>query len=246
MVLRRVTLVRHGESAGNVAASAAQAAGSEVIDIAWRDADVPLSDLGQQQAAAVGTWLSGLPTDQLPAQVWASSYWRAQQTAQLAQQAAGTNIPTRVDERLRDRELGILDMLTWAGVQARLPEEAARRRWLGKFYHRPPGGESWADVALRIRSLLVDFEFRPMPDHVLIFTHDAVVWLFRYVLEGLTEQQLLDATVGSTVLNASISSFVRADADAPWQPDLFNSTEHLRSLSVEVTTHGTDSVERPR
>ena len=34
------------------------------------------------------------------------------------------------------------------------PDEAKRRDLLGKFYYRPPGGESWADVALRIRSVL--------------------------------------------------------------------------------------------
>ena len=61
-----------------------------------------------------------------------------------------------VDERLRDRELGILDALTAHGVDVRLPAEAARRRWLGKFYYRPPGGEAWTDVALRLRSFLRD------------------------------------------------------------------------------------------
>ncbi len=58
------------------------------------------------------------------------------------------------DERLRDRELGILDRLTRLGVKTRYPDEAERRLWLGKLYYRPPGGESWADVALRLRSIL--------------------------------------------------------------------------------------------
>jgi len=51
------------------------------------------------------------------------------------------------------RELGIMDLLTTAGLEAKLPEEAARRRWLGNFHHRPPGGESGADLALRVRAL---------------------------------------------------------------------------------------------
>ena len=42
----RLLLVRHGESAGNVARDAAQAAGLTRIDIADRDADVPLSSRG--------------------------------------------------------------------------------------------------------------------------------------------------------------------------------------------------------
>src|SRR5688572_31393696 len=32
--------------------------------------------------------------------------------------------------------------------------QAEFRRLLGKFYHRPPGGESWCDVILRLRSAL--------------------------------------------------------------------------------------------
>ena len=52
----RLWLVRHGESAGNVARDAAEAAGHPVIDIPTRDADVPLSALGERQARALGDW----------------------------------------------------------------------------------------------------------------------------------------------------------------------------------------------
>ncbi|MEE3921664.1 histidine phosphatase family protein [Micromonospora sp. BRA006-A] len=83
-----------------------------------------------------------------------SPYLRAVRTAELA--LDGTGIPASVDERLRDRELGVLDGLTAHGVTRRHPEEAQRRTRLGKFYYRPPGGESWTDVALRLRALLGD------------------------------------------------------------------------------------------
>jgi broad specificity phosphatase PhoE len=46
--------VLHGESAGNVARDAAEAAGSTTIDIAGRDIDVPLSSLGERQSRALG------------------------------------------------------------------------------------------------------------------------------------------------------------------------------------------------
>src|SRR4051812_22339768 len=57
-------VVRHGESTGNVAATAAETAGAEDIDIPERDADVPLSDTGREQAAAVNQWLRD--QDRLP------------------------------------------------------------------------------------------------------------------------------------------------------------------------------------
>jgi hypothetical protein len=42
----RLWLVRHGQSAGNVAREAAVAAGEHLIGLEVRDVDVPLSDLG--------------------------------------------------------------------------------------------------------------------------------------------------------------------------------------------------------
>ena len=51
-------ILRHGESAGNVARDEARAAGLERIAIdAPRGMDVPLSKLGEEQAAAVGHWI---------------------------------------------------------------------------------------------------------------------------------------------------------------------------------------------
>jgi broad specificity phosphatase PhoE len=67
-------------------------------------------------------------------------YLRAVQTAEIAVQGGGVPLPMRIDERLRDRELGILDLLTSRGVQNLFPAEAQRRAWLGQFYYRPPGG----------------------------------------------------------------------------------------------------------
>ena len=43
-------VIRHGQSAGNVARDAAEVAGLHVIDIAERDIDTPLSELGERQA----------------------------------------------------------------------------------------------------------------------------------------------------------------------------------------------------
>src|SRR4029453_10800810 len=138
-----------------------------------RDADVELSATGREQALALGRLFADFPEEQRSAAVWSSPYVRARQTAELAVRTGGWPAGILIDERLRDRELGILDMLTSAGVEARLPEEAARRRWLGKFYYRPPGGESWADVVLRLRSLLLDLERQPGAGRVTLVCHDA-------------------------------------------------------------------------
>jgi broad specificity phosphatase PhoE len=238
-------LVRHGESQGNVAATLAHQSGAHVINVPARDADVELSATGREQALALGRLLTGISEDRQAA-VWSSPYLRARQTAEVAVRTGGWEAEVRLDERLRDRELGILDMLTSAGVEARLPEEAERRRWLGKFYYRPPGGESWADVVLRLRSLIADLDRLYAGQRVLLVCHDAVILLIRYILEGLTERELLDIAATTAILNASVSRFIRPGGTGPWQLESFNMADHLMSEGVPVTEHAGDANVHPR
>ena len=178
-------LLRHGQSLGNVARDSARTSQLEVLDIAERDMDVPLSPLGAEQATAFGAWLRRRARP--PQVVISSPYVRAMQTAELAVREAGLDLPVHSDERLRERELGVLDLLTTAGVQARQPFEAERRRRLGKFYHRPPGGESWVDVALRVRSLRDSLAREHLDKRVLLVTHEVVIVIWRYLLDDLDE-----------------------------------------------------------
>lgn len=235
-------LVRHGESAGNVARDAAEAAGRPLIEIATRDADVPLSALGERQAQALGRWLSRLPDDRKPTVVLASTYLRARQTAGLALDAANLSAEEStliVDERLREKEFGILDRLTRGGVLERFPEQAEARRLLGKFYHRPPGGESWCDVILRLRSLLdtITRDFRR--ERVLIVSHQVVVLCFRYLLERMTEDQILAIDQAGDVANCSVTSYA-FDPDRGKHGKLvlqqYNFVAPLEEAGEEVTT----------
>lgn len=240
-----LVLIRHGESEGNVAATRAHQAGAHVIDVPARDADVGLSDTGREQALALGRFLAGVP-EQSRGAVWSSPYARARQTAELAVGTGGWRGQIRLDERLRDRELGILDMLTSDGVEARLPEEAQRRRWLGKFYYRPPGGESWADVVLRLRSLLADLDRVHSGEGVVLVCHDALIVLFRYILQGLSESELLDLAAKTSILNASVSRFARTDGRGAWVLESFNMADHLAEQGVPVTEHAGDADVHPR
>src|SRR5215217_2222991 len=181
----KMWIVRHGQSAGNVARDAASASGQHVIDIAVRDVDVPLSDLGRSQADAVGRWFAGQPDDERPEIVLVSPYVRARETAERICAAGGVAPGAKglvVDERLREREFGILDRLTTEGIRGLYPDQAEHRALLGKFYHRPPGGESWTDVILRLRSALDTISLHYADRRVLIVCHQVVVLCFRYIL----------------------------------------------------------------
>lgn len=233
MAVTELWLVRHGESVGNVAATRAQREGLEVIPLDLRDADVPLSPVGRRQARALGEWMAVHP-EQIDA-FWASPYERARETLTIALEGQASVPAARgVDERLRDRELGILDLLTRAGVERLHPEEAERRRHLGKFYHRPPGGESWADVALRLRSFLGDALPGPA-ESAMIVAHDAVVMLLLYVLLPLDEAELLDFAAANTVDNASITH-LRLTGNG-WELAEFSSVDHLEREGAPVTEH---------
>jgi len=245
MTVAELVLVRHGESMGNVAAAAANEADAEVIEVGQRDADVELSEVGREQARALGAGLRDLLADDRPTLVWSSPYVRAHQTAAVSLESAGEDREVLVDERLRDRELGVLDLLTTRGVLARYPLEAGRRRWLGKFYHRPPGGESWADVVLRVRSFVNDLDAVPDGTRALVVCHDALVLSFRYVCERLGEAEILAVGASTPVRNVSITQLVR-EPDRTWRLERFNDVRHLEAAGLPVTEHGGDTPVHPR
>lgn len=237
MAVADLLVVRHGESLGNVAAAAANAADAEVIEVGYRDADVPLSEVGIQQATALGAGIRDVLSDDQLTLVWSSPYVRAQQTAEIALTAADRPLPILLDERLRDRELGVLDLLTTKGVANRYPLEAQRRRWLGKFYHRPPGGESWADAVLRMRSFLRDLDSVPDGTRALVVCHDALVLTLRYVCERLSEAQILDIGAATPVLNVSITELTRDGTTGAWTLRRFNDVSHLEKSEAPITRH---------
>ena len=201
-------LVRHGQSSGNVARDAAEASGHEVIEIADRDVDVPLSSLGEQQSDTLGLWVRQLEQRIQPQVVLHSPYVRAQQTAQRILKAAGLQqIPCVQDERLREKEFGVLDRLTVAGIRSRFPELAQQRQHVGKFYFRPPGGESWCDVILRLRSFLDMLTRDHHGERVLVVAHQVTVTCLRYLLERMTERDILEIDRRSDVPNCSLTSY---------------------------------------
>jgi probable phosphoglycerate mutase len=205
----KLWLVRHGQSQGNVARDIADEAGLHEIDIDVRDVDVPLSELGHQQAEATGRWFAALPPEQRPEVILSSPYLRARQTAEAICKAGGLSGPVKliVDERLREREFGIFDRLTGVGIRAKYPEESAHRTKLGKFYHRPPGGESWADVILRLRSAMNTINLHYCDRRVLIVCHQVVVLCLRYILEELDEAQVLAIDREGDVVNCGVCEY---------------------------------------
>lgn len=226
-------LVRHGQSEGNVIRAAAPR-DAEVLEIAARDMDVPLSALGRQQASAFGAWLRERPEAERPEVILSSPYDRATQTVEELLKAADLDIGYVSDERLRERDLGMMDLLTTKGFATRFPAEAAHRERLGKFYYRPPGGESWTDVALRCRSLL-DSVAREHPGlRVLVVTHEVVIIMFRYIIERLDEKVALRLSSDAAIANCSLTAY-SLDDERRLVPDAVAWTAPMEGTGTPVT-----------
>ena len=232
--LAELVLVRHGESVGNLAATAAGEKGLPRLDLAYRDADTPLSDNGIAQAQALGRHLAEAPRETRPEVVLGSPYVRASSTMQHAMEG-WPEAPRLVhDERLRERDLGLFDGMTGQGIRDTYPEESARREAMGKFYYRPPGGESWTDVVLRVRGVLGDARQAYEGQRVWVFSHQAVIMAFRYLLESLSEQELLEEDARTPLGNCSLTVYRPSEDGVPTLVT-YGAVDHLEPSDAEAT-----------
>ncbi len=171
MTLRRVVLLRHGQTEHN-AESRMQG-----------QLDTALSELGRRQARAAGRALAPLR----PHAIVSSDLHRAHDTALAVGEAAG--LPVRVDERLRETHLGEWQGRTHYEVDAVYP--GARDRWREDATWAPPGGESRVEVARRAVPVIEELVAR-IDAHgtwggrpVLVVAHGGVIAAVTASLLGL-------------------------------------------------------------
>ena len=171
-------LVRHAQSSGN-----ARGVLSGTVDL-------PLTELGRAQAAALGARLATLPI----AAVYASPLTRARDTAQATADRVG--LPVTILEALREATLGAAEGLAWPEV---------RERWaIGNgltWADAIPGAEPGIEVRARI-SATVDELLRRHPDEVVLCVSHAgtITHALQYVL-GTPLDVALRFTVQHAALN---------------------------------------------
>jgi broad specificity phosphatase PhoE len=140
-----------------------------------------------------------------------SPYVRAAETANILMQrldpARRSQLVIESDERLREKEFGVLDRLTTHGIAHHFPDLYEQRQHVGKFYFRPPGGESWCDVILRLRSVIDTMNREYCRERVLVVAHQVTVNCFRYLFERMDEKTILDFDRAGDVPNCSVTSY---------------------------------------
>lgn len=218
---RLLYAVRHGQSTIN--AGVRPATPAEADDMA-----IELTDLGKRQAAALGRWAAALPPEQFPEIVLCSPYRRAVQTWQLAEaelRTAGVALPCRMtDPRLYDRFRGTSAHIPVSEVRKRYPEQYAAEQ-ADPLGYRPPGGESFHDVAARMTGVLDRITADTRHRRVLIVAHDAVILLLRRLLEHLDDTGTLAVAAQGLAGNASVTAWAWEAGD--YRLLCYDRREHL-------------------
>jgi broad specificity phosphatase PhoE len=127
---RRIILWRHGRTEWN----AEQRFQGQ--------SDIPLDDVGRQQAAQAARLLQRLE----PARIISSDLMRARETAEALASLVARQVDT--DERLRETYAGSWQGLTRRELEEQFPDELAS--WSAGSQIRPGGGETRVEVADRM------------------------------------------------------------------------------------------------
>lgn len=132
----KIYLVRHGQSEGNLR------------DLWYGSTDLPLTDLGREQAREAGEKLREVPF----AACYVSPLSRARETAELV--LAGRDVPVTIVPDLREQHMGLLETMTVDDICREMPDLYAEMQhdWL---HADPPEGESFANsLAPRVAAAL--------------------------------------------------------------------------------------------
>lgn len=178
-----VHLVRHGETAHN----------RDGLGLG-RD-DAPLTALGEQQAEALGERLDKEPLTGIVS----SPLARARRTAGSI--AGRHSLPVLVRDELIELDVGKTEGLSYAAMREQFPEFMTAWRTTEAHLVEMPGGESLADVAARLRPLLVELREQD-GGTVALVSHNFVIKAALCLLLGLD----LGAWRGFTIDLASITT----------------------------------------
>lgn len=191
----RIFLVRHGESLGNV---------DENAYAERQDHNVPLTQWGFEQGLDAGKFIKDYYESRpeladKKIRMWYSPFVRTQQTKDAILQGMGEQ--HRVDSvrenyLLREQDFGLFsDIVDRKEQEEKFPEESKKyttcRKLNGKFYARPPMGESRADVTMRVskfKDTVMRDKNRGVEDVIIVahgvtnrafqmdFKHETVEW----------------------------------------------------------------------
>ena len=211
-----VLFVRHGESEGNVAIARSRNGDDGAFSKEFRgrhSSTWKLTGYGCWQAERSGLWLRRSGFERF-LRYTTSPHHRALQTA------AFLKLPEAdwyIEPYLREREWGQADSLPDSEKRARFAEIMERQDADG-YYWTPPGGESFADVQMRVDSVLEAHSREHSEGTAIMVCHEDVMKSVRVRIEHIGEHEFQDIMDAEPIHNGQIFHYTRRDESGEIHP----------------------------
>jgi len=246
-----LVLVRHGQSEGNAAKRLSEAGDHSAFTSAFRErhsASFRLTDRGRKQAQRAGDVLrqefvsNHIGFDRCIT----SEYVRAMETAALLQLSSAEWL---CDFYLTERDWGELDICPENEREEKFGADL-RRREIEPFFWRPPNGESFAQLCLRIDRVLDTLHRECADKRVLIVCHGEVMRAFQVRIERMSQvrfkELILSKNPQDSIHNCQIVHYTRRNATSGRLAPYAGWVRWLRPTAQPVTTSGWQEIARPR
>ena len=246
-----IILVRHGQSEGNAAKRLSEKGDHTAytnINTGRHSRSYRLSKKGREQALKAGEWLQkefykdGKSFDRFIV----SEYTRAMETASLL------GLPDAEWYRnfyLTERDWGDIESSP-ENERAEKFKDALEMRIIEPFFWRPPNGESFADLCLRLDRVLHTLHRECSEKRVIIVCHGEVMRAFRVLLERMSQQRFKELYLSKSkedgVFNCEIMHYTRRNPDTGIVEDHANWLRRIRPNEELVWNTGWESIKRPR
>ncbi|MGG4606203.1 histidine phosphatase family protein [Paenalcaligenes sp. Me131] len=212
MTSTHIWLIRHGETAWN----------ADRRLQGWQD--IPLNEVGEQQAHNLANFLASDRFDVQFDQVVSSDLQRAAQTAAIA--CAHTGLGVVLDKGLRERGFGVLEGRSWDSFGGRVPDQPGDSADLA-----PEGGESIQTFQQRVLAAVEQLADKYPGQKLAVFAHGGVIdMVWRRLL-----QVDLFAPRTQTILNTSINHFsVSTSASGyDWTVQCWGQASHISDNALD-------------
>jgi len=190
-----LVLVRHAESEGNIIDGDSRASFNKPT---WA---YSLTKNGIDQAKKTKEYLHRIYDT---FDVYYTSYYnRSKETMQVLY----PDLKVYEDPRLAEAQRGIYHTMTREQIAAKYPEELERKEKEGLYHYRPPGGENWPDVEMRIHSFLGTLSRDYGYKKVLVVVHGHWLVLFERLIHRFSIEEAVKRYKSGPAENASVTSY---------------------------------------
>lgn len=179
------------------------------------DPTVGLTSQGFDEGAAVGDRLALLFPSQKPLRrVYHTSFKRVEDTVKAIDAKLPYDVPRQVDPRLNKRNYGEFWNLTRRGVEVLHPDQWARYLLEGDLNFRAPGGgENYPDVFARVDDFVAT-ELSAFGENLLVVTHSVVILAFRRIIEGLSDEEVIEQYEHISLANGEVLVYERKEGQS--------------------------------